>query len=266
MPFGYGEFLRSEGLRETTIDEHVRQVTYFFTYLDRRYKSQKELYEINPSDIKDYLEEKKVQELKLSSRKKILSILKRFFHFSWKTSKISIDPAVKIELVEEHVVEHEDTQYELLRDVLYDLIRSNEPDKRIAIYCLALHGLRPEEFKVKVANLRDRSLEITHPGHERVIALDDLSGTFLRNYVKGKFPTDFILESTGQDGTIKAVERMTIGLNLKKVAKKYNLGRITTNEIRRSYAAYLVNQEKSYDQAAMILGIDKISLLKLLGS
>jgi hypothetical protein len=58
---------------------------------------------------------------------------------------------------------------------------------------------------------------------------------------------------------------MTISLNLRKISEKSNLETLTTNSIRRAYGDYLLETE-TYESAAEMLGIDKLSLMKLLSS
>ncbi|WP_147802228.1 tyrosine-type recombinase/integrase [Alkalicoccus halolimnae] len=269
MPHGYSDYLRKSGYKESTIDEHVRQLQYFFLHIDSRYGKQKELYEILPSDIKQFIAYKKSRQLEITTINKIIAILRRFFDYAWTIDAVAVDPAQKIRYEKLSQGSHEMLDYGTLLSLKEKLIASDTSEKRKIIVILAVHGLRPDEFKITweqvIINGGTVRIFISKPGHERVIILKGADAETFKSYAANNREAFYVLNSKTRSGEEKPLERMTIGLNLKKAAENHGLDNLTTNVIRRSYAEYLLADE-SYEHAAEKLGIDKISLMKLITS
>ncbi|WP_181186066.1 tyrosine-type recombinase/integrase [Alkalicoccus urumqiensis] len=266
MPFGYSDHLRKKGMKEVTIDEHVRQLTYFFHYLDYTYKKQKELYEITPKDIRQYLQQKKQSGLKVSTLNKIISILHHFFDFAWDNSLVAVDPAQKIKHFKSEMQKKEPLTWEEIDYVLTEKLAEDIPDKHKIIYILACSGLRPEEFRINRSHLLSEKdtlkLFVSKESHERVITISGEAASILKRYNDG-IEGSYLISSYTRDGEEKPIQRMTIGIHLKKAAQLLDRESFTTNEIRRALAVKWT-EEDGYEETAEKLGIDKLSLMKLL--
>ncbi|SDN32785.1 tyrosine-type recombinase/integrase [Alkalicoccus daliensis] len=271
MPFGYSDYLRKNNYKELTIDEHVRQLEYFFMFIDDLYKRQKELSEILPSDIKKYLAYKKSQDLKTTTINKIISILRNFFDYAWTINAVAVDPAQKIRYENLTVSDQERKPYEEYLKILDSILSADIPIKRKVIYILAVNGLRPDEFQVTYDQIiTEKSkvrIYISKPEHERIIIINGKSAEVIKIYINTQISDNtFLLNSKTRDGKEKPIERMTISLNLKKISEFVQWEEtITTNLIRHAYAVYLLETE-TYESAAETLGIDKLSLMKLVST
>lgn len=270
MPFGYGDYLRKKGYKDLTIDEHIRQLEYFFIYLDFYYKKQKELAEIVPSDIKNYLAYKKSQGLQTSTINKIISVIRNFFDYAWTINAVAVDPAQKIRY---EMIEHKEIESLEFQDILHiqeNIISADMQLKRKVIFILAVNGLRPDEYQITKDQIitEDDSVRIfiAKANHERIIQISGSAADVLKDYLISTKDDHYLLSSKSRDGKEKPIERMTISLNLKKVSEYAALEEtLTTNVIRRAYALHLLKSE-TYEAAAESLGIDKISLMKLVST
>ncbi|TVP84319.1 MAG: hypothetical protein EA344_07235 [Alkalicoccus sp.] len=269
MPYGYSSYLKEQGYKDTTIDEHVRQLEYFFIFLDGLHKREKELYEIVPADIKQYIKYKKSRDLKISTINKIIAIIRRFFDYAWMIDKVAVDPAQKIRYEPITKDDNEPVDYRTLLELKEAVNQDIEtPMKRKIIFILAMAGLRPDEFNITwnevIIDKQLIRLFINKKGHERVINISGADAEVFKQFSENQ-QSLYVLNSKSRDGVEKPLERMTISLNLRKISDKSNLNTLTTNNIRRAYGEYLLESE-TYDSAAEMLGIDKLSLMKLLSS
>ncbi|NJP37256.1 tyrosine-type recombinase/integrase [Alkalicoccus luteus] len=265
MPFGYSQFLRKEGFKTVTIDEHVRYLEYFFAYVDARYKRRKELFEITPADIKDFLHSR--TDSKPQTINKIISILKRFFDYAWHEGKVAVDPAQKLAYAAIEMERLASPTYEDILTMETAYLQSEEPIKRKCIFILTVAGLRPDEFAIKmdeiIVEATKVKLFISKQAHERILTFLDKRAEVLTQYINSRHGYIYLLSSTDRNGTEKPLQRMTLTINLQKISEFFQLeSSLTTNTIRRAKAHYLL-QSMTYEDAAAELGIDKISLMKL---
>ncbi len=278
MPYGYSKYLRKEkGRSELTIDEHVRQLSLFFGYVKKKHNGEKELHDITSRDIKQYLELKKEYKLKPKTINKILSILKSFFDYAERIGK-TIDPAVKISylpLVDDKV---QDITYEKLLEIKPSVLdRLDYKLNRKVIYLLALQGLKTQEFQIKFEQVRliqdTAIIKIPHnDNNERIITLIGKEYEVFSEFYNqaALMNEEYILTSkkrtkNDEEDIYVPIDKLTIYINLQKIAKDFNIPAFSLNETRIAYAHYLNKKERlPVEEISSILGIAKNSAILLL--
>ncbi|WP_444684246.1 tyrosine-type recombinase/integrase [Alkalicoccus luteus] len=265
MPFGYSVHLQKKGYKTITIDEHVRYLTYFFAFIDAKYKRKKELVEITPADIKDFLRSR--TDSKPQTINKIISIMKRFFDYAWHEGKVAVDPAQKIAYVPIEKNYQDILTYDQLLTMEAAYLASEEPLKRKCICILTAAGLRPDEFAIKmneiIAETDKVKIYVSKPSHERILTFANERADTLNKFIETRQSFIYLLSSTDRSGKEKPLQRMTLTINLRKISEYFQMETpLTTNAVRKAKAHYLLEM-MTYEDAADELGIDKISLMKL---
>ena len=278
MPYGYANYLEHEKKRSiATIDEHVRQINYFFNFLNLLYKKPKELHEISSKDIRDYLESKKAKMYVPKTINKILAILKSFFDYLWQKSLIAIDPAVKIKY-EPLKPKNSPVTYEQLLKILPDVLNSRTYNiQRQVIYLLVLKGFRLTDFHflkddvhfingAVIITLRTQGDVEGH--NKRTVTLMGLEADIFTQYYNENIlsPSDYLFTSDKQGhNELTPIEKMTIYQNIRTIAKHFNLGKFNLSDIRYAYIYYLNTKAKmSIRNIADHFGISETSAANII--
>lgn len=275
MPYGYAEYLETEKKRSIhTIDEHVRQINYFFGFLNQKYKGKtREVYEITSADIKDYLDSKKAENYAPRTINKILAILKSFFDYLWRSNKIGRDPAVKMKYLPLES-KYSSLDYQTLLDILPKVLQGGSYTvKRQVIFLLALKGFRFADYHLLKSNVKlldDQKVMITIPNHDknnelihRIVILEGIEAeVFTVYYYKSLFNgSDYLFISKKWDkDTPTPIEPMSIYNSIHAITKDFNIGKVSLTDIRYAYVKYLYsNKNMTVKELANHFGISEKS-------
>ncbi|WP_066412895.1 tyrosine-type recombinase/integrase [Sutcliffiella cohnii] len=264
MPFGYSDYLIEQGKSTETIDSYVKEINYFFAFLDFKYKTKKELYEITPKDINDYLEKKKADGSKQVTINKHITIIKNFFNFLWVVNKIPSDPSVKIKRLKEIEKSGQKLVYESLLKVMPEVLKSpNYSPFRKVVFILAMQGLRTSEFRILKENITERKNEVLIKTKKREIALkSEFIDYFMEYYNKEAIfnCSNYLFVTKKHNNDIVPVEGMTIYTHLRAISDDFNIPKLVLNDIRHAYAYYLYKDHKySIEEIANKFGIEENS-------
>lgn len=274
MPYGFENYLTEKKKRKpTTIDSYIKILNLFFNYLHNKYKNDKEMYEVNPSDIKEFIMQRVNSGIKVSTANKDLAILKTFFDYLWKKNIVPIDPAHKIERLENPYDVPDFLPLATLEDIklkLLDTDRYHVMTK--TIFILGVYGLQTEDFKftkeqvvfnnngIVLINLPNRTIDLTK---EESIVFKEYYNT-----VALTKDTPFVFSSkkhkkqkqTEEDCYVP-IEVMTLLSHLRKVSNDFNLPiRLTFRSIRWSLGYELnFNGKHTPEEVAKILGVEVIT-------
>lgn len=268
MYFGYRTYLEKKGRSEQTIRGYMTTLDMFFAFLDKLYGKQKEVYEINPSDIKDFLKDRLQEGNEIKTINKHLSILKNFFDYLWRKEKISYDPTVKIKRYKVTDNKANILTYERLLDTLPRILNNNEyTSMRKSIYILALKGLKSSDFHFLKRDVIDRgsSVEIILKKKDVYLHGEDAE-IFLNYFFEAQFNgSEYVFTSKRHNGSIVPIENMSIHTHLKVISEEYDFPtKMTLNDTRESYAFYLYTRKRiNVEDIAEILGIEVDSAANL---
>lgn len=264
MPYGYSEYLLEKSKSPETIDSYVKEVNYFFTFLDHKYKRKKELYEITPTDIKDYLEDKKVKGSKSVTINKYITILRNFFDYLWIINKIPADPSAKIKRIKEQEKYNQELTYQSLLETLPKILENPSYSTiRKVIYILALHGLRTSEFQILKDNIVNQQDEVIIKTKKRKIVLKGKNADYFLEYYNKESMfnlSNYVFVTKKHSDEIVPVEGMTIYIHLRSICEDYNLHKLVLNDIRHAYAYYLYKEKQfTIEDIANEFGIEENS-------
>jgi site-specific recombinase XerD len=272
MPYGLSKYLEEQGKSHQTIKDYQLVVQIFFRYLDKKYKRDKELYEINPSDIKDFLNYKLETGNNPSTVNKYLSILRVFFDYLWQIGKVSIDPVMKIKSIPINNLKTNTTESSFLE--LLELVpevreHPNYTLQRKLVYILALKGLRNVDFHFRKDDIQIDKDHVDIFLKNRIITLSDKADVnlFIDQYnVSKSQQTPYFFTTKKHDQSIVPIAFTTIVSHLEIISTDLLLEKkITVSSIRKMYATHLYQQERmSIEDIAYILGIEIASATKLI--
>ncbi|MCK6259545.1 site-specific integrase [Fictibacillus sp. KIGAM418] len=267
MQFGYSQYLMQHKKSESTIDENVRQIDYFFSYLDQTYNRSVELHEIKADHIREYFNFKK-STIKESSINKIHSILKSFFNYLWEINKIPYDPMVKIKRFKVKKEEKPILSYKAFQELKSKALeRVDYSPLRKAILICSIYGLRPSDFHFIKDDVSYEKSGLVIRLHKRTIFLNEIeSDYFLQYYNQAQFndsPYVFVTKER-ENETLNPVNKMTIYSNLRVIARNFNVPQFNLNDIRFAYAHYLLTHEGlTIEEIASRMGIETASAVIL---
>ncbi|PGT82209.1 site-specific integrase [Bacillus sp. AFS040349] len=265
MPYGYTTYLEDNHYSQETVNDYKKIINLFFQFIDDLYGKQKEIFQISPKDIKDYLERLKDDGSSINTVNKHLSILKGFFDYLWENDKIPVDPAMKIK--RHKVVEEEkefDISYEMLLQILPQVLSNPKYSLlRKVIFILAMKGLRHTEFQILKDNIEDLGEEVLIKFKKYSLKLAGEEGEyFLSYYFESNFNgSDYVFTTKKHDESIVPIEHMSIYTHLNAITDEFKLpSKITLNGIRHSYAYYLyINKKYPIQKIAETLRIENVS-------
>ncbi|MFC4404427.1 tyrosine-type recombinase/integrase [Gracilibacillus xinjiangensis] len=272
MPYGFSRFLEEQGKSQQTIKDYQLVIQLFFQYIDKKYHKEKELYEINPRDIKDFLQAKLDAGNNSSTVNKYLTILRVFFDYIWQIGKVSIDPVMKIKSIpgkKQNINQLGQNYMELL--TLLPEIR-NHPNytvQRKLVYLLALKGLRNIDFHFRKQDIQIEKDHVNLLLKHRIITFEDKADVdlFIEQYNWMKHhETPYFLITKKHDQSITPIAFTTIVSHLEIISKDFFLKpKLTVSSIRKIYATYLYQEERmTIEDIAYILGIEIASATKLI--
>lgn len=266
MPHGYSEYLNKKGKSIRTVDDYIAVVNQFFAYIDSQC-GPLELFEIHSKHIKRFLETKRERDKnELTTINKNLTILKNFFNYLWETNQISNDPTSKIKHKKIEVTKAITISYEMLLDILPDVIHNPAyTEQRKIIFILALHGFRIQDYHILKKDIIDRgeSVMIFPKIHEPIELFGIESEIFIRVFNESLFDNSPYVFTTKRknDDTLVPIEVMGIYKHLSEISKDHQLPMtLNTNIIRHLYANYLYHQKDyTFEKIATTLGIENNS-------
>jgi len=266
--YGYGGFLVENGYSDETVDSYRKSIDLFFTFIDKKYGREKEAFEINPSDIKEFLQSKIEQGNSSKTVNKHLAILKGFFDYLWNKDIVKIDPAVKISRYKVIEKNEKVLDYSILLELLPKLL--NNPDYtalRKSIFILALKGLRVSDFQILKDSVIEKGNSIHIDLKKRIVVLSgDEKSYFMEYYYESLFNgSDYVFITKKHKENIVPIEIMSIYTHLNAISNEYRLPqKLSLNDIRTSYAYYLhANKKYSVQKISETLGIELDSAAQL---
>ncbi|MFE7064197.1 tyrosine-type recombinase/integrase [Sutcliffiella sp. NPDC057660] len=275
MPYDFRKYLTEQGYKEPTMVSYTSTVESFFAYLTATYKRNKELHEINPSDIKGFINSKVIEANSIHTINKHIAILKTFFDYLWKVGKLPIDPAVKIRRLKNNDPGPKDIEYNRLLEIRPQIINDNRYNLITkSIFVLALKGLRFSEFhftKKDVTYAANGIIQIkieTRNNKNRVVNLSGKDAEiFDAFFTDCQFnPGDYVFTTKRQQtNEFVPIEIDSMYTYLKNIRNDYELPRrFKLDDIRIAYAYYLrTNQHYMIDQIAEEFGIEKMRAAEL---
>jgi len=255
----------------TTLNQYTYTVEMFFNHLKHKYKkSFIDPIEVQPKDIRGFLEERITAGTSISTVNRYVSNIKTFFDYLWSKGKIVIDPAVKIERfkVDRRGVKH--VEYSNVIKMFPTIVNSHKyPVILKAIYVLAMHGFRAKEFHILKSEVfeEDQDIFIRTPKRSIVLKGEEAS-IFRTHFYNSLFDSSEYVFTTKKNSTggFAPIEYESLYMYIGYIRSDFNLA-VTFNleNIRISYAYYLY-RKKNYtvDDLAEELGIQRLSAAGLL--
>lgn len=260
--------IEDESYSEETIQSYEKVITQFMRYLSAIYQKNKEPFEVNPSDIKDYIQYQTEKRGKsISTANKELTVLKTFFNYLWEKDYVKVDPCVKIKRLKQDKVVHIDYTYEEITGILNKVLANpNYHAVKKATYLLATKGLKTSDFRFKKSDVSISKDKVKIRLKHRSIALEGIeSECFLEYYYDALLnETDYIFTTKNQkSGSRGPVQVMTLLNHLRTISSDYfpsHAKPLTLVSIRKAIVYYLYTKEnKPIQYIATLLGIEEIS-------
>jgi site-specific recombinase XerD len=265
MPYGFINHIENKGYSYETIRSYQKVVQQFFAYLTGVYKRHVEPYEINPSDIRNYLEEQKEKEKSISTINKELAILKTLFHYLWEVNKAPLDPTVKLKRFKVEKAPRVEITYEVILSLLEKVLKNDSySPMRKAIFLLACKGLKTTDFRFKrddVEDFLDQDLVTIQLKNRKIELKNEEATCFMEYFFETALnDSDYVFTSKSQ-GEVGPIQVMTILNQLKVITNDYlpeGTPSLTLVLIRRAIAYHLYTNKMSIQQLSKELGIEEV--------
>lgn len=268
VPYGFIKHIESKGYSKETVLSYRKVLNLFIIHLNSIYPEGKEPYEINPSDIKNYLSNQLQDGKMISTLNKELGILKTWFNYLWERDIVKVDPAVKIKRLKTTDSLKIDITYEDIQLLLPKVLSnpSYQPIRKV-IFLLATKGLKTSDFRFTKDDIliSEKNNEIEIPlSNRKLILKDQEADHFLEYYNSTLFNgSDFVfITNKSKEGPV-AIEVMSILTHLRAISNDYlpNFDiQLTLVNMRRALIYYLYTKKKlSIQQIAAELGIEEQS-------
>lgn len=268
MPYGFIKYIENKGYSHETVRSYEKILSQFFSYLKKTYFKDLEPYQINPSDIKNYLEEQKDKEKTISTINKELAILKSFFHYLWEIDKVPIDPTVKIKRQKSDNTPALSITYKQIEELIPKVLSDQTYSPlRKAIFILATKGLKTADYRFKkehvvdspkkdIVEIKLKNRNVVLKGQEAACFLEYFYETLLidTEYV-------FTTKPHGEENRVP-IQVMSILNHLRHIASDYlpsSAQPLTLLSIRRAIALEYYKRNVSIQQIALNLGIEESS-------
>lgn len=268
VPYGFIKHIEAQGYSKETILSYKKVLNLFIIHLNSTYAGGKEPFEINPSDIKNYLFNQLKEGKKVSTLNKELGILKTWFNYLWEKDIVKIDPTVKIKRLKTDDALKIDITYEDIQQILPKVLSNPyyQPIRK-AIFLLATKGLKTSDFRFTkdeiIISENNNEIEIIL-SNRKLILKDQEVNHFLDYYHSSIFNnSDFVfITNKSKEGPVP-IEVMSILTHLRAISNDYlpnfNI-HLTLINMRRALISHLYNKEKlSIQQIAAELGIEEQS-------
>lgn len=254
-----------------TLNQYTYTVEMLFNHLKHKYKKAFiDPVEVQPSDIKSFLEDRINEGTSLTTVNRYISNLKTFFDYLWSKNKIAIDPAVKIHRykVEKKGIKH--VEYSQLLDMFPAIIQNPRyPLILKAIFVLALHGLRAGEFHILKEDVYEEADDVVIRAKKRNIRLSGKEAeVFMAHFIRSQFDSSEYVFTTKKNSTggYTPIEYESLYMYIGYLRSDFSLP-VTFNleNIRLSYVYYLYKTKKyTVEDLALEFGILKLSAAGLL--
>jgi site-specific recombinase XerD len=267
MPYGFIRSIENKGYSAETVKSYQKVIQQFFNYIKNVYPTNKEPFQISPSDIRNFLREQQEKDKSISTINKELAILKTMFHYFWEIDKVPVDPAVKLKRLKVNDAITLDVSYEQIIEVLQHTLQNETYSPlRKAIFLLATKGLKTADFRFKKSNVNDDISEnkVEIQLRNRSIILENLESSYFQNYYYHEARENnsdfvFITKPHGEEvgGPIQV---MSILSHLRAISHDYLPGDVhpfTLVSIRRALVYDLFKKRYSIQQLAKELGIEE---------
>lgn len=266
MPYGFIEHIKNNGYSHETIASYEKVLNQFFGYLSKNYNRHLEAHEINPSDIKSYLEDQIDKEKSVSTINKELAIIKTLFNYLWEKNKVPIDPAVKLKRYKsENNTELLVTLKEILDILPKVMVNTSYPLNRKVIFLLATKGLKTADYRFKrddVLDLTDKEVVEIQLKNRKIVLEDKEASWFLEYYYESILNDSEYIFTTKSHKEEKRgpIQVMSILNHLRIITADYlpkETPPLTLLSIRRAIAYDLYTKKIPIQQIALELGIEE---------
>jgi site-specific recombinase XerC len=268
MPYGFIKHIEDKGYSSETVKSYKKVINQFFRYLMNSFPSNKEPYQISPTDIKNYLEEQLERDKSISTINKELAILKTLFHYLWEINKVPVDPAVKIKRFKVEKNLKVEVTYDEILTILEKVLSKKEYSKlRKVIFLLAVKGLKTADFRFTKDDVLDciEDNKIVIKLKDRSITLHDIEATYFREFYKETMYSEseyvFTTKPHGEQYGVP-IQVMSILNHLRAISQDYlrgNFQAFTLISIRRAIALNLYLKKFPLQMIAKELGIEENS-------
>jgi site-specific recombinase XerD len=268
MPYGFIEYLENKGYSDETVRSYQKVLKQFFSFISRTYNKHLEPYEINPLDIKNYLEEQRDREKSITTINKELAIIKTLFHYLWEINKVPVDPTVKLKRFKVDKNLALDITLSEIREVLKSVLSNpSYTPLRKAIFILATKGLKTAEFRFKKEDVfevpGDDSIKI-FTKNRKIILKDTEAACFTEYFYESMFnDSDYVFTTKHRDTEKNGpIQVMSILNHLRVITEDYLPEKstpLTLLSIRRAIAYDLYIKKVPIQQIAKELGIEESS-------
>jgi site-specific recombinase XerD len=267
MPYGFIQSIENKGYSTETLKSYQKVIQQFFNYIMNVYPTNKEPFQISPSDIRNFLKEQQEKGKSISTINKELAILKTMFHYFWEIDKVPVDPAVKLKRLKVNDAIILEVSYQQIIEVLQHTLQNESYSPlRKAIFLLATKGLKTADFRFKKSDVNDKFMEnkVEIQLRNRSIILKGSESSYFQDYYYHEARENgsefvFITKPHGEEvgGSIQV---MSILSHLRAISHDYLLGEmhpLTLISIRRALAYDLFKKRYSIQQLAKELGIEE---------
>ncbi|MGS2779881.1 tyrosine-type recombinase/integrase [Robertmurraya sp. GLU-23] len=267
MPYGFIRSIEQKGYSDETIRSYERVVSQFFVFINQLYPDSKDPHEINPLDIKQYLDGQIDKDKSISTVNKELAIIKTMFHYFWENNIVPIDPTVKIKryaVKEKPVVE---ISYEVISRLVDKVLSNSDYSKlRKALFILAAKGLKTADFRFKKKDVIDHTFKDQvdiNLKNRKITLLDKEASYFLEYYYETLFnDSEYVFTTKPHGSDIGGpIEVMSILNHLRYISQDFLSDKKPLNllVIRRAIAYDLYMKKLPIQQIAKELGIEEMT-------
>ncbi|MEK3992641.1 tyrosine-type recombinase/integrase [Robertmurraya sp. FSL R5-0851] len=267
MPYGFIRSIEQKGYSDETIKSYERVVSQFFVFIKQLYPDSKEPHEINPLDIKQYLDGQIDNDKSISTVNKELAIIKTMFHYFWENNIVPIDPTVKIKryaVKEKPVVE---ISYKVISSLVDKVLSNSDYSKlRKALFILAAKGLKTADFRFKKKDVIDHTFKDQVDiklKNRKITLLDKEASYFLEYYYETLFnDSEYVFTTKPHGSDIGGpIEVMSILNHLRYISQDFLSDKKPLNllVIRRAIAYDLYMKKLPIQQIAKELGIEEMT-------
>ncbi|ALC81197.1 MULTISPECIES: tyrosine-type recombinase/integrase [Bacillus] len=243
MPYGFTKYLESKLYSNETIKSYIPVIETFHKIVNQQNARELLPHEINPSDIKHFLEFNRKNGHTDRTINKELSILKKYFDYLWSIDKVPVDPTVKLKRTKIQDNKTIELSYERLLEIKQDILKRNDySTKRIIIYTLFLYGFRLSDFHIKKQDIDFTKDEAhLHLGEFTLILTGAEAELFMRYFWETSFTdNEYVFTSTTHDNVTIPISIDSLNKHLSVISNHYHLRKkLNIYDIRNYYAYYL---------------------------
>lgn len=263
--------LEFKKFKPITLQTYTQSLEMLYAFIKVKYKkSQIEPVEIKPSDIKDFLQDKRGQGHSAQTLNKYITVFRMYFNFLWETDKISIDPVVKIKTFKREKNREIQITYEKLLELYPEIIHSSKYNLMTkCAFILAMKGIRFSELHFKKGDVVEDGSDVLITTKKRTIHLNGKDAeVFMAYFIECQFkPGEYVFTTKRQYTSEYApIESDTLYMYFGYIRKDFDLPLdFSLDRIRKAYAIYLRTIKNfTVDDLARHFGINKVNAATLI--